>query len=96
MPSDAATARSPTASDHTNRYLEKTLMSISDFPVGLEMDVSIPRSVLQNEVPITAALGDISVFDPEEAARHAQWGSHQAPHPGYTDTYDGARLGEKK
>jgi hypothetical protein len=37
-----------------------------------------------------------SVFDPEEAAHHAQWGAHQAPYPGYTDTYDGARLGEKK
>jgi len=28
--------------------------------------------VLQNEVPVTAALGDISMFDPEEGARRAQ------------------------
>lgn len=49
-------------------------VSYPEFQVGLTRRVvrmlAEHRDVLQNEVPLTDALGGIAMFDPEEGVRH--------------------------
>lgn len=76
-------------------WADKPLVAVDVFRIEGDK-LAEDRYVLQNEVPVTAALGDISMFDPEEAARHAKLGSGRVRHPANANAVDGVRLGEKK